>query len=382
MMKREQLIWKGDKWHILAAQNPPSAKDVSLVIYFADPDLINNVQLFDGVQKRYCNAHILSCSGAGEILNGDYFEAGAVATAFSFSRTSIRVAAMPCNNESETVSATRSLASSMGEPNLQALMLLADGCKVDGEALVATMKSVLGEKLPIFGGLSSDGFTTGRSPLGADKAPESSQIVCAGFYGDDLLFHYASCDGCSPFGPERRITRARGRVVYDLDGEPALDLFKRYLGEEAHNLPGSALQFPLRIRDTGSSDREYTRTVISVDEGERSLSFAGNIPEGAFAQLMRGSLDRLVEAAEIAALQVQEQSLPHHNYAALLISCAGRKLAYGDRISAEVEAVSDIFGIYTPTIGFYSHGEIAPIQHSGITQLHNHTMTIFLLSER
>ncbi|MCH7888744.1 MAG: FIST C-terminal domain-containing protein [Proteobacteria bacterium] len=186
--------------------------------------------------------------------------------------------------------------------------------------------------------------------------------------------------GWDDFGPERVITRSQGNVLYELDSQPALDLYKKYLGDEAQNLPGSALLFPLQIRPTENASHEVVRTIVGVEEENHSMIFAGDVPQGYVARLMRGNFENLIEGAARAA-RMAETKVNGHDKLAILISCIGRKLLLGQRIGEEVEAVSESLGGAVPQIGFYSYGEISPHATTGKCELHKQTMTITVFSE-
>jgi len=109
------------------------------------------------------------------------------------------------------------------------------------------------------------------------------------------------------------------------------------------------------------------------------MTFAGDVPEGYSAQLMRGNFDRLVEGAADAA----QQAATHMSgdRVAVLVSCIGRKLLLGQRICEEVEAVQDVFGERAMLTGFYSYGEVSPHAATHCAELHNQTMTITVFGE-
>ena len=177
--------------------------------------------------------------------------------------------------------------------------------------------------------------------------------------------------------------RSRGNILFELDGEPALDLYSRYLGEEdVKGLPGTALLFPLRIRNPERPDHDIVRTVLAVDRDARSMTFAGDVPEGWVAQLMRGNFNRLAAGAAKAARQACA-SLGQGGSAsiALLVSCIGRRLLMGQHTMDEVAAAGAEIGTSVPRLGFYSYGEISPHNASGMCELHNQTMTVTTLSE-
>ncbi|MEN9571679.1 MAG: hypothetical protein RL172_2910, partial [Bacteroidota bacterium] len=170
------------------------------------------------------------------------------------------------------------------------------------------------------------------------------------------------------------ITRSADNVLYEIDGQCALDLYKKYLGPDASGLPGSALLFPLSITVPGSN-KPVVRTILSIDEKLKTMTFAGDVPEGSAVRFMKANFDKLTSAAAAAAsnAMLPQSASPVFS---LLISCVGRKLILGPRIDEEVEAVADTFGDDTILAGFYSYGEISPFNEGGNCQLHNQTMTI------
>jgi hypothetical protein len=169
-------------------------------------------------------------------------------------------------------------------------------------------------------------------------------------------------------------------VLYELDGRSALELYKTYLGSHTANLPASGLLFPLSLRGEGGEQR-VVRTILGVDEETQSLTFAGDIPEGGYAQLMRANFDRLIDGAQDAATACAEVVGDHTPDLAILISCVGRKLVLNQRTEEEVESVRNVLGENTVLSGFYSYGEIAPLMSSTKCELHNQTMTITTFME-
>ena len=69
-------------------------------------------------------------------------------------------------------------------------------------------------------------------------------------------------------------------MLYELDGRPALALYKEYLGDRASGLPATALLFPLAVRSDRSATRRTVRTILGIDEEQQSMTFAGDVPEG------------------------------------------------------------------------------------------------------
>jgi hypothetical protein len=262
---------------------------------------------------------------------------------------------------------------------LAAVLIFSDGTTVNGSALIRAFRDVLGEKVVLTGGLAGDGANFVRTLTGLNGELAPGKICAVGLYGDKIRIGHGSAGGWDVFGPERKVTRAEGNRLYELDGKPALDLYKTYLGEEAERLPGSALLFPLQVFAPGEPDGGIVRTVVGIDEVAKAMIFAGDIQQGWSARLMKGNFDHLVQGAAEAAHQASGAGA--RDSAAILVSCIGRKLLMGQRIGDEVEAVQAVLGPRAALTGFYSYGEISPHAESGVCELHNQTMTITTLWE-
>jgi hypothetical protein len=177
------------------------------------------------------------------------------------------------------------------------------------------------------------------------------------------------------------VTRSNGNRLYELDGRSALALYKAYLGEQASNLPAEGLLFPLSVL-TSASEKPVVRTLLSIHEADQSLTFAGDVPEGSYARVMRATLPHLVAGARKAARTSAEALSAHPPELALLVSCVGRKLVLEGRVAEEVQAVRQVLGEQAILTGFYSYGEIAPFMPGTLSRLHNQTMTVTTFAER
>jgi hypothetical protein len=260
------------------------------------------------------------------------------------------------------------------------VFVLSDGLHVNGSELVEGLSEDLPADIKLTGGLAGDGDRFSSTYVVWDGVPQENVVVALGFYGRRLKVGYGSLGGWDSFGPERLITKSKGNVLYELDGQNALDLYKKYLGEHARELPASGLLFPLSIR-IRNEEAPVVRTILAVDEVEQSMIFAGDIPEGTYARLMKANFDRLIDGA-IGAARISRDSLEASSAElAILISCVGRKLVLKQRIEEEVEGVREVLGAKPVLTGFYSYGEISPFTPNARCELHNQTMTITTLSE-
>lgn len=352
----------------------------TIVFVFGARALLQAGELIAELRDHFNGATILGCSTSGEIVGDTVIDDSIIATAVEFEHTQLRAAAATIAQGKLSHEVGAELARQLNDPSLRHVFVLSDGLNVNGSELARGFASGVGEGVSITGGLSGDGanFSETWVVVGDDAGPQ--RVAAVGLYGDDLRVGYASMGGWEPFGPVRTITRAEGNVLYELDGRSALDLYKTYLGDHASQLPSSALLFPIVVTEAGGG-QGVVRTVLAVDEDAKSMTFAGDIPQGGTAQLMKTNVDDLVDGATAAA----EASLSGLGDArpelALLVSCVGRKLVMKQRIEEEVEAIRDVFGDDTKIAGFYSYGELCPFSQGEQCRLHNQTMTITAFAE-
>ena len=372
----EQRSWTArDGWS--QQEKPSGAAD--LVLYFAAPGALPPQTLLDQLRHRHAEAAIVGCTTGGEISGTEVLDDSIVTAAIGFDTATVRVAARDLTDTSESQRIGGELARELAGDGLRAIFLLSDGTRVNGDQLVTGCLGAVSPEVVVTGGLAGDGPRFQSTAVGCNDAMRPGRVAAIGLYGDSLSIGHGSFGGWDEFGPPRTITRAEGHILFELDGEPALDLYKRYLGEEAQDLPGSALLFPLSIRPSaGAEGSEVVRTIVGIDEAAKSMTFAGDMPTGYLARLMRGNFDNLVDGAGKAA---EAAAGVHPNCLAILVSCIGRKLLMGQRIAEEVEIVSDTLGKNAALIGFYSYGEISPHGFTGKCELHNQTMTITTISE-
>ncbi len=376
-MKLQQEVWTANGTTSVGLVE--DVADADLVLGFGAPQLLADSDIWKRLRAKWSRASIVACSTAGEISGTQVLDDTLALTAIRFERTRTRCVRVLLSPGLSSADAGRQLAEQLQAPDLRHVFVLSDGLKVNGSELVAGMTAALPAHVSLTGGLSGDGARFERTYVCVDQFDERPCVAAVGFYGDVLKVSFASLGGWDTFGPERRVTRSKDNVLYELDGQPALDLYEQYLGEHAAALPASGLSFPLSVR----MSREQTavvRTILAVDHQARSLTFAGDVPTGAYARLMRANFERLVEGAEGAARTCNGEAENRPDLA-ILISCVGRKLVLKQRIEEEVEAVSQVLGAGVPLTGFYSYGEISPFTPSARCELHNQTMTITTLSE-
>lgn len=365
--------WKGE---LLSK----SCLNTQMVLVFGPPYLLSNRRLIAEIKDAYPAATLFGSSTAGEILGARVFDDTLTATAIYWEHTGLRFASKTISNTEDSVSVGSKLAGRFDHNGLRHVFVLSEGLRVNGSELVRGLTEGLPSRVSITGGLAGDGDRFGATQVLWNDQCASSMVTAVGFYGDHLQIGYGSFGGWDPFGPERLVTRSQGNILYEMDGKSALQLYKRYLGDQAKDLPASGLLFPLSLR-TVNGDRSLVRTLLAVNEEDQSMTFAGDIPAGSYARLMKANFDRLIDGAAEAAKKSLNAIGSFRPELAILISCVGRKLILKQRVEEEIEGVRDILGSNACYTGFYSYGEICPPAREACCELHNQTMTITAFAE-
>jgi hypothetical protein len=377
-MKVEQRQWtEGTSW---TPSLTAGHTDADLVLVFGGTQLLESATQIGQLSEAFPHAIFFGCSTAGEIYGTSVHDDSLSVTSVKFERTALRYAGVRMFDMESSYSVGQTLARQLLGPNLVHVLVLSDGLRVNGSELVRGLASTLPKDVTVTGGLSGDGDRFEKTFVMLNGQPQRDAVAAIGLYGTCLRIGYASLGGWDSFGPERSITRSEANVLYELDGKSALDLYKQYLGEHAQGLPATGLLFPLSIR-TDESATPVVRTILSVDEQAQSMTFAGDVPTGAYARLMKANFDRLIDGA-VGAARTSHQAISGSSAElALLISCVGRKMVLKQRVEEEVEGVRDVLGDQTVLTGFYSYGEISPFTPNARCELHNQTMTITTFSE-
>jgi len=379
-MKVASTQWTAAHGWSAAAPEGVSAPD--WILYFG---ATTRLEAPDGpvrdLRTRFPGALCCGCTTSGEILGERVSDDTVVAVLVKFASTRLRAVVQPLDTPECSHTAARAAAEQLRAPDLRHVLVLSDGLRVNGTNLVAGFREALPDNVAVTGGLAGDGTRFGRTLTGLGDQIRSAQVVAIGFYGPNLRVGYGSAGGWDAFGPRRLITKSTGNVLYELDGQPALDLYKRYLGERASGLPATGLLFPLELLAGTTAVSGLVRTILAVDETAHSLTFAGDMPEGQYARLMRAGLDALVQGAETAAGGAATPGVDSPQRLAVLVSCVGRRLVLGQRVEEELDAVHKARRSGAIALGFYSYGEICPPIGLRQCELHNQTMTVTTFAE-
>ncbi len=379
-MKTEQSIYS-EAFGWVKKNDNNLAATAQLVLLFGNRELLCNQKTIEGVISAYPSAQIVGCSTSGEICQEEVLNNNIVCTAIYFENTRIEIAREHINTMEDSFKVGEILAQRLYKENLVHMMIFSEGLNINGSELTKGLNSRLNDKTSVTGGLAGDQDDFSETVIVHNRAGENNLVLAIGFYGEHLQVGYGSMGGWDSFGVDREVTKSKGNILYELDNHPALELYKRYLGSHAANLPASALLFPLSLK-IKDGETAIVRTVLAVNEADGSMVFAGDIPQGEYVRLMKANSDRLIDGAHGAAEMSKTSLKDSSPDLAILISCVGRKLVLKQRVEEELEIIRESIGGNAAMTGFYSYGEICPVkpfeQHC---ELHNQTMTITLFKE-
>ncbi len=374
----DTLNYDHQQWNLLTHQIE-NRDQAQLLMLFGDSEILKSEQSFQAIRCQYPNAMIVGASSSGNILGAEISKSPIVATAIHFERGHVALSQIDFTAEDNVEELSRQLIAQLPAEGLKHIFILSDGLNINGSELVRGINAV-GGHFTVTGGMAGDGDRFLETWIVANEPAKNRRIAAIGFYGDSLAISTGCYAGWSSFGAERTITRSKGNILYELDHQPALALYKEYLGEFARDLPLSGMRFPLNIK-ASAEDNEVIRTLLGIDEATQSIIFAGDVPEGYIARLMKPDLEVLIEGASSAAEEIDQ--INNRPALGLVVSCVGRRVVMKQIIEEELEAVEERLGSHVQLTGFYSYGEIAPFNNRlQQCQLHNQTMTLTAIYER
>ncbi|QCX39914.1 histidine kinase [Aureibaculum algae] len=368
---------KGKNWVYIS---PKQKLTNPLVLVFGNRFLLDDLEIYNEIKEMFPDGHVVFGSTCADIIGSSVEEESVSITAMEFEKSQFLIKTSNIiNTELDSFKTGNNLIKQLPSEGLKFIYVISEGSFVNGSELTKGMNAATDNNILITGGLCGDAARFEKTLASYNEAPKEGEIVAIGFYGETLEVTFSIYGGWTPFGPERIVTKSEANVLFELDNQPALDLYKKYLGEKSKELPGAALLYPLNVK-SNDEKQSIVRSILNIDEENNAVILAGDIPENSKVQLMMTHVDNIANASERAAKQALElrQNKPE---LALLVSCIGRKLVLDQRVEEEIEEVLNVVGTETVLSGFYSYGEIAPFHGENNCQLHNQTMTITLISE-
>ena len=353
----------------------------TMIVVFGPSDYEPCMPAINELYRTFPESTITGCSTAGEIFGEDVFDNSLSVAILKFRDVNLRLASETINSSDESFIIASDISSQLDAHGLRAVFVLTDGLFINGKKLADGFNTLADKGVMVTGGMSGDGSRFKNTWVLVNGQPESHRVSAIGMYGDSLVYAHGSKGGWDVIKSDIQVSHAIGNVLYELNDQPALEFYRQHMGEKADGLPATGLLFPLALKEEGAGGEVTVRTILSIDEEQQSITFAGTIPDGSSVQLMRANFDRLIEGAAGASREAASSITDNQVLLNIAISCVGRRLVLGDRSHEELESVCAGLPQGTRQIGFYSYGELSPLT-SGRCNLHNQTMTLTLIGER
>lgn len=351
-----------------------------LILLFISPTF-TDIEMLKDYRKMYPDSIITGCSTAGEIEDISVHTDSVVVTAVKFEDTKVVYNEVYLPSPEESFSAGMGLIDKFDREGLKHIYVLSEGINLNGSNLVEGLKHYASNDFSVTGGLAADSYSFKNTfVLTNNMSYVSNVAVAIGFYGEKLKVGYGTLHGMNSLGVDRIITKSKGNIVYEIDGEPASYLIHRLVGGLGDLSRGYLTLLPMSLREK-VTDNPIVRSIASVNTEDGSITFSGNMKEGSYIRLMKSSIDRLINAAEGAAEVSIEPIGNTHTDLAIVTSCIGRRKVLKELVEEEIEAVRDVIGEDATIAGFYSYGEISPQISSGICELQNQSIVVTTFSE-
>ncbi len=375
-MQIETYLFRAGVWNKELDASLDSSN--TLIILFGSINILNVKDGIDDVIENYPTSTIVGSSTSGEIYNNEIFHDSLSVSVIKFSKSRFKVLLSEIS-EQNSFEVGKKIVDELREKDLKCIFVLSSVVNVNGSELTKGLSFNAPSECVITGGLAGDGVEFNKTWILLNSKLMRKQIVAVGLYGSSFRVESGCRCGWSRFGLDRRVTSSHENILYSLDNKPALQLYKRYLGSYADELPASGLYFPLMLLEEGSK-KPTLRAIKAIDEEKNSITLAGSIPQGSIVTFAKANLDELVDGAQEAAESLLTSYNKRQKALCIAINCVARKIVLKQEAEDEIEVVHNILGENVSLVGFYSYGEISNISEGGC-DFHNQSMTLMLLYE-
>lgn len=350
----------------------------TLIIMFGSINILKVKDGIDDITKNYPNSTIVGTSSSGEIYHNEIFHDSLSVSVVKFSKSRFRVILKEISEQS-SFEVGKEIVEELNGEHLKSIFVLSSVVNVNGSELTKGLSFNAPADCVITGGLAGDGVEFNKTWILLGSKLMRKQIVAIGLYGTTLRVESGCRCGWSRFGLDRKVTSSHENILYSIDNKPALQLYKRYLGSYADELPASGLYFPLMLLEEGRKIPTL-RAIKAIDEEKNSITLAGSIPQNSTVTFAKANLDELIDGAQEAAESLLVKYNKNQKALCIAINCVARKIVLKQEAEDEIEMIHNILGESVSIVGFYSYGEIANISQGGC-DFHNQSMTLMLIYE-
>ncbi|NEO86746.1 MAG: hypothetical protein F6J87_21185 [Spirulina sp. SIO3F2] len=339
----------------------------------------DHLVILDSIQKTFPGIELIGGTTNGEISSILEFQQDSLTLMlFASDRVEIRAGLGQNAAQDPYQSAHQAIAQAKARSTMPPKLCITfpESLTSSGAKILEGLKQGLGENIPILGGLTADDYTFEKTYQFFNGQVLSDSIPVLIFSGDLQLSHGVA-SGWKPISPKSRVTKVDGNVVYEIEGQRALDFYQEYLGAERfiNNYAIHALAV------FEEEERFYMRAPNSYDPDSGSVTFFADIPEQVLVQITDASRDDILSASATSLQKALNHYPGHQPTAALLISCSARRRILGTLTSQEYQLIKTHLPQGLPCCGFYAYGEIAPLEQQTPTRFHNKTFVTLLMGE-
>ncbi|MBE9063350.1 FIST signal transduction protein [cf. Phormidesmis sp. LEGE 11477] len=344
-------------------------------------------QVLQAVMAAFPHIELIGGTTDGEMSSVLGFEQDSLTLVVFCSDTITISAGMGRHVSKDAIAATQSAVQQAIVPHTEVIQFcisLPESLTTSGRTILESLKQALGKQtlgkqtlgaVPIFGGLTADQWRA-QQTYQFFKTEVCSDAVPVLLFSGPILFSHGVASGWHPIGKAGKVTRAKDNVVYEIDNQPALAFYHRYLG----SLPPSS-EYPLALFDA-DSDRAYMRAPSGIyDSKTGSITFFGDVPEKSVVHITETTHDDILLASKQSTQQALASYPGKAPAAALFFSCASRRQILGSRTKEEYQQAQQLLNKTLPSCGFYTNGEISPLQQQGTAYMHNETFITLLLGD-
>ncbi len=361
-------------------------KDPHIIFAFSSVKF-DQEKLLQGMNEARGNAILVGCSAAGEITSQATTFESVIAMAIHAPKIKFSVGygeGAGADSTKAGADAAKAVLDAAGG-KIDLFIMIPEGLKGNGSAIVRGVQSVLGENFPLTGGSAGDDYLFQKTWQYYNDKLLNDCVLGVGLSGD-FAFGFGVRHGWEPIGLPLTVTKSEGAVLKELDGKPALKIYQDYFGKEAEELVREpiarmAYTYPLGMSVEGSNELLIRDPVIANDKGE--ITLAGEIPQGSTIRLMIGDRDKAIAAAKDAAQTAVSELNGKKPQVVIMFNCMARNRLLGVRCHEENEAVQGVVGADAKMIGFYTYGEQGPLlgKKGTKTHFHNETMNLVVLGD-
>lgn len=352
------------------------------ILVFGDEEGVLNF-----LEEKYPLSKRIGCSSSGQIED-NHLREETLCVFLQFEKTEIKLESLQDINYANSYEYGQDLMTKLNsKKNLKGVILFSEGLDVNGAKVAEGMASI-NKKVKVAGGSAGDNLEFKETYVYANNKKFLNGLVGLGLYGDSIELELGSKSGVEPLGVEKKITEANNNVLYSLDGEKALDVYRKWFKHKTlEELSQTLLECPVEISSNFQKEEGLLRTPIAFNEEDGSITYTGEIPQEKSLRMMRADIEGMIEASEDIASETWEkipnQVRKEKPVLSLLVSCAGRKAVLKEDIEDEFFNSNKLKeNDQSFQVGFYSFGEYNRVNEEKGVEFLNQTMTVACIYEK